>query len=200
MVKPKANIIVVPNYKFLLLNTNNPVKIIFGDTSKVYKVILDGGKVEETSKSSYLINPNRIEQVVLRVIDVSDSIEKEVFSLNYEIASEPKLFLNNKIFKEEVVTKLDTNYFTDQLRVRTKFKGDIIEFKVLGFTIGTTSKGDYKECRQKGGELDATSKKLITENPDGTYYFEKIEIELNADFKTKLNTHGIIRNKNKKLY
>jgi len=199
VVKPKENIVIEPNYEFLLLKTNNPIKIIVEDSSRIYKVLLDGGTAQETDSNNYLLKPERIENVVLRVFDVTNNIDREVYSLKYNVAPEPKLFLNNKIFKEEVVLNLDTNYFIDQLRVKTKFNNEIIEFKVLGFSIGTTSKGDYKECRQKGGELNAYSKKLIMENPKGTYYFENIEIELIQSFKTKLNNYGIIKNKVKTL-
>jgi hypothetical protein len=181
VVKPKSDVKIEPSYQYLIYEAPHKISVVSKDKNTVLKLKLAGGSVLIRNTDTVLVAENlNGNGVMLKVYDVSNGQEKLLATKNYDVIPRPELYIENKLIGIQEFNTLDSNFFSNTLELKAKYKNTYISFELLSFSFGMTCKGTYHEWRVKGNKLhkEALGKLYECCRPNVKIYFERMEFKL----------------------
>lgn len=190
VVKPKSEIKIEPSYKYLIHEAPHKISVVSKDKNAVLKLKLAGGSVLIRDTDTVLVAENlNGNGVMLKVYDVSDGQEKLLTTKNYDVISRPELYIKNKLIGIQEFKTLDTNFFSNTLELKAKYKNTYVSFDLQSFSFEIIYKGTIYNWKINGNRLHQNALRKLQEcyNPNLRIYFELMEFELSSGEKQMAN-------------
>jgi hypothetical protein len=180
VVKSKVKLTTLPKYDFLFQHIAHPLTISVSDSSRKFKYELAGGIINETDSGFYII-PEAMDIAVLNIYEIRKNKEELVYSLEYKVLNEPKIYLRGKP-TDMVLT--DVLLLSGKLEAISVNKNEQLKFDVVSFTVlyKENEKDTFKSLDVMGNSLPVITRKEISKLPNGSLiYYENIKVKLTEE-------------------
>lgn len=171
----KQSVVVSPtkmNVFYILGNENgNPVDISVPGVSKdKLSVYCDNGKILKKG-GSWEVFPTKIGKAKVSVSAEIDGKRRNMGLMEFRVKRVPDPVPSLPGLKNGKIKKNQLTANSTKLRAEMKDFDFDLKFRILGFTLGGTYKGNYVEKKTRGSKLTPEMKELIKDLPKGSQVF-----------------------------